>query len=344
MTRNTTAGAWVRAVGDFLQSQGLDLPTLCRAAGLSERTFEGTAASMHTEAMSRIWEEAVRLSGNPAISLLPGSGVRPANLDVVGYAMMASPHLLASLERLVRYTRIVSEAASTGLTEVPEGWAFEFDLYGGSRPVPRQRFEFDLLALLNFFRWICGCELSPRSVAFVDPGPPDPSRHAQAFGCAVSFDAPGYRMVFARDDLLRPLCTSNAVLTEMHDRFAIERLQGLGSDRISLRVRDVIIRKLPEGEPRREDVAGALCMSERTLQRRFQDEGLSFQQLLDRTRKDLAQQYLRQPDVSLAQAAYMLGFSDQSNLHRACKRWFEMSPGQYRARSEADRRSRHARH
>lgn len=85
-------------------------------------------------------------------------------------------------------------------------------------------------------------------------------------------------------------------------------------------------------------------MSERTLQRRFHEEGISFQQLLDGTRKDLAQQYLRQPKLSLAQTAYLLGFSDQSNLHRACKRWFEMSPGQYRARFEADRRGLHATH
>jgi AraC-like DNA-binding protein len=143
---------------------------------------------------------------------------------------------------------------------------------------------------------------------------------------------------------MQPLCTSNAMLAEIHDRFAVERLQSLGSDRISLRARDVIIRKLPDGEPRREDVAGMLFMSERTLQRRFQDEGISFQRLLDETRKDLAQQYLRQPRLSLAQTAYLLGFSDQSNLHRACRRWFEMSPGQYRSRFTADRRALHAAH
>ncbi|MGJ7506318.1 AraC family transcriptional regulator [Variovorax sp. GT1P44] len=344
MSRNTTAGAWVRAVGDFLRAQGIDLHLLCRSAGLPEETLDGAAESMATESMSRVWEEAVRVSANPGISLSPNSAVRPVNLDVVGYAMMASPHLLAGIERMVRYTRIVSEAATTGLAQVPQGYALTFDLYGGDRPVPRQRFEFDLLALLNYFHWISGRRLAPLAVEFAHPAPPDPTQHERAFGCPVRFDAPGCRMLFASEDLLQPLCTSNDMLASMHDRYATERLESLRSDRISLRARDVIIRKLPDGEPRREDVAGILCMSERTLQRRFHDEGISFQQLLDGTRKDLAQQYLRQPNLSLAQTAYLLGFSDQSNLHRACKRWFEMSPGQYRARSEADRRSLHTTH
>ena len=57
---------------------------------------------------------------------------------------------------------------------------------------------------------------------------------------------------------------------------------------------------------------------------------MSFQQLLDDTRSELARQYLADPRRSLAEVADQLGFSDQSNLFRACKRWFGMPPGQYR--------------
>ena len=84
------------------------------------------------------------------------------------------------------------------------------------------------------------------------------------------------------------------------------------------------------GEPRREDVAARLHLTDRTLQRRLQAESVSFQQLLDDTRSELASQYLADPRRSLAEVADQLGFSDQSNLFRACKRWFGMPPGQYR--------------
>ena len=87
---------------------------------------------------------------------------------------------------------------------------------------------------------------------------------------------------------------------------------------------------LPQGEPRRETVAQALYLSERTLQRRLQEEGSSFQKLLDDTRRDLAVQYLCQPDLAPLAIAYLLGFADPSNFYRAFKRWFGVTPGEYR--------------
>jgi AraC-like DNA-binding protein len=72
-------------------------------------------------------------------------------------------------------------------------------------------------------------------------------------------------------------------------------------------------------------------MSERTLQRRLEEEATSFVQLLDDTRRELANQYLGRLHLSLAQAAYLLGFADQRSFFRACRRWFQLSPGQYRS-------------
>jgi len=77
-------------------------------------------------------------------------------------------------------------------------------------------------------------------------------------------------------------------------------------------------------------------MSERTLQRRLEEEATSFIQLLDDTRRELAEQYLARLHLSLAQAAYLLGFADQSRFFRACRRWFELSPGRYRSQLLAD--------
>jgi AraC-like DNA-binding protein len=98
----------------------------------------------------------------------------------------------------------------------------------------------------------------------------------------------------------------------------------------SYRAREAIIRRLPDGEPRRDQVAGDLGMSERTLQRRLEAEATSFIELLDGTRRELADQYLGRLHLTLAQAAYLLGFADQSSFFRVRKCWFALSPGQYR--------------
>jgi AraC-like DNA-binding protein len=108
-----------------------------------------------------------------------------------------------------------------------------------------------------------------------------------------------------------------------------------GDSQVSQRVREEITKGLPRGEPRREDIARALHLSERTLQRRLHDEGSSFQELLEDTRRDLARRYLRQRQLPLAEAAYLLGFAEQSTFQRACRRWFATSPHKYRKQATA---------
>jgi AraC-like DNA-binding protein len=54
--------------------------------------------------------------------------------------------------------------------------------------------------------------------------------------------------------------------------------------------------------------------------------------LLDDTRRELAGQYLGQANLTLLEISYLLGFSDPSNFFRAFRRWFDSTPGEYRAR------------
>jgi len=71
-------------------------------------------------------------------------------------------------------------------------------------------------------------------------------------------------------------------------------------------------------------------MSERTLQRRLDGEGVTFKSLMDVVRMDLADNLLRRADASLDDLAVALGFGDESAIYRACRRWFGMTPGAYR--------------
>jgi len=148
-------------------------------------------------------------------------------------------------------------------------------------------------------------------------------------------------LLFARADATLPLPTTHPELAELHERVASEHLQRLDPAQTCHRVRTVMIRHLPDGEPRRPKIATILGMSERTLHRRLAVEGTSFQRLLDDTRRELARHYLGQREVSLADIAYLLGFTDQSSFFRAARRWFGSSPRDYRIRliSEEPRRS-----
>jgi len=330
--RHSCAAFWVKGVAETLKAGGLDVAPLLDEAGLDAAALSDPDSRFPTERVSLLWQLAVARSGNPAIGLLTSNVVRPASFDVVAYTMMSSPNLLGILKGVARYVGIVSDAASVAITEDREGCRMILELFGGGQPVPRQRFEFDLMTFLSFCRWVTNCDLRPLALELRFPPPADPQPYRDAFKCPLRFNAAVNALLFAGADVIAPLPTAHPLLAEVHERLACEHLQRLDHAQTSSRTRAAIVRCLPRGEPRRTEIASALEMSERTLQRRLEAEGTTFQRLLDDTRRELAQQYLGQTDLSLADACYLLGFRDQSSFFRTSKRWFGTSPRQYRLR------------
>jgi AraC-like DNA-binding protein len=330
MNGRTISAAWAKGIRETFHGAGLDPDALFREAGLDLTELNNHEARFAPEKISLLWEIATERSGNSALGVTVPEASTPISFDAVAYVMMSCRDLLTGLEHLIRYLRIISNAAELTLVKETDGYAFTVELVTGERPLLRQRVEFVIVTVLNFCRRLTGRQLYPLQVDLVHPAPDNLQSYNDAFGCAIHFGAPLHRMLFSDCDLTLPLPTSNPVLAELHDRHAAEYLYRLDDANVTNKTRELIVQRLPDGDPSRAEIAKALCMSERTLQRRLQDESTSYHELLDETRQDLARRYMRQPELTLAQITYLLGFGEQSTFSRACKRWFDLSPGEYR--------------
>jgi AraC-like DNA-binding protein len=100
-------------------------------------------------------------------------------------------------------------------------------------------------------------------------------------------------------------------------------------------VRAAVIRNLAHDRVRLASIAAGLGLSPRTLQRKLHEAGASFQQVLDAARHALAQDYLRQRGLSLADIAFLLGYQEQSAFTHAFREWSGMNPGAWRERALA---------
>ena len=300
--------------------------------GLDFTALDDPDARFTQDSMTRLWQLAVDLSGNQAIGLNMARVVRPASFHVVGYALMSSRTLAEGFERLVRYQRIIAESSDLSFRLEPDGYALILTVHGDHLPPTRHSAEASLACALALCSWLSGRVIQPRRVLVQGPQPKDLSPYKTAFHAPLVFSAPHDALVFERADMEAPLPTANEAMATLHDRFAGEYLARFSESRVTHRARQVLCRVLPQGEPKRETIAQALHLSQRTLQRRLQEEGTSFQTLLDDTRRELAEQYLAQANMTLLEAAYLLGFADPSNFFRAFRRWFDVTPGEYRAR------------
>jgi AraC-like DNA-binding protein len=326
----TSSSAWVKGVAEMFASQGVDVPRLFEAAGLDIGLLEKPDARFSADDITRLWDLAVTWSGRPALGLDRELAARYVNFDVVGYAMLSSPTLRAGLESFARYLSLISDAATFEVQPERRGAWLILGHMGNTLRIPRQRQEYGLLALLMACRWLTRREVRPLAVESIFPEPVDFHPYRMAFECPLRFDQPATRMLLATSDLESPIPSRNASMYALHERVMEDRLASLGNARTSYRVSEEIVRRLHQGEPRREEIAASLALTDRTLQRRLHAEKTSYQQLLDEARRELARKYLADEHYSLGQIADLLGFVDQSNFFRATKRWFGLPPGQYR--------------
>jgi AraC-like DNA-binding protein len=328
----TTSSAWMRGVVKTFEAQGLDAAGLFAEVGLSIKNLDDPDFRWPTEEASQLWTLAAERSGNPDIGLSNPHLPRPDQYGIVGYAMMSSPDLLAGLTRLIRYLCLVSDAVNIALEPAEGGRWLQLELLGGECPIPRQRYDYAILTLLTLCRWMLGRPLRPLAACFTHAVPMSIAAYNEAFNSPLQFDAKFNGVLISDEDLACKLPTAIPELAELHERIAGQALRKFISTDTTHRARQSIARHLQDGSPLRSTIAADLKMSDHTFQRRLAEEGTSFTELVDDTRRELAQHHLADPRTAFAEIAYLLGYADQSTFFRATQRWFGESPGEYRAR------------
>ena len=331
--QRTSSCTWVKGIAEMFASRGVDVPRLFRDAGIEQVRLENPQERFGADEVSQLWELAIASSGDRTLGLDRAIAARHMNFDVVGYAMLSCPDLGAGLQRLAQYMAVISDAATFELT--PNGNGDQWLVLGGTgyaMPVPQQRYAYGVLSLLMLCAWLTRREVRALSIDFKFARPPEIARYQEVFDCPLRFAQPENRMLLAAADLEAALPSRNPSMLALHETVLRERLDALGGARTSYRVSEEIIRRLHRGEPRREEIAASLALADRTLQRRLHEENTSYQHLLDEARRELALKYLAEERYALTEVADLLGFVDQSNFFRACKRWFGEPPGRHRRR------------
>lgn len=314
-----------------MEMEGLNCLELFERLGMSYSALSDPDARFAQDDMTRLWQLAVKVSGNPSISLNMARVVRPSAMNVVGYALMSSRNLQEGISSLVRYQRIIGEGADFSFHPMLDGYELTLAIHGDRLPAGRESAEGALAYFIAFCNWLACRPLKPRLVSFRGAPPPVLEPYRETFKGPLKFNAEHYAVLFDRADMEAPLATANEALAQLHQRFASDYMTRFSDGQVIHQVRQLLCRSLPQGEPRREEIAKALLISERTLQRRLMEEGTSFHQMLDDTRRELACQYLIQPKLSLQEISYLLGFAAPSNFFRAFRRWFGTTPNEYRA-------------
>ncbi len=329
MKPSLTARAFLPVISG-LRALGHDPAPLLAGVGVDPALLEEPDALVPMSAGVGLLALAEQRTGDSCIGLHVAEHAEPRTVDVHFYAMLSSTTLREAFERLSRYQRLINDTSRVELAEAPGGAVLRHSLPGGLA-VPRHAAEFIVAAWVRAGRLATGSDWSPSEVRFAHASPIDASEHARFFRAPVRF-ATGENALVVPDSILRLPCTgADPMLASLVDRHAEERIQSHPpSAAVADRVRLVLLDLFREGDPTAASVAKRLKMSLRTLNRTLAAEGTTYRRLLGQLRHEAAAQHLANPRTSIAEVAFLLGFSELSAFHRAFKRWTGKTPSEFR--------------
>lgn len=315
-------------------SQGVRTKDLVENLGLSP---DGPVDPAQLVASSDYYHFFAELAKrDPDGLLLPlriGAAMRSDDYGAFGLAWKSAPNLLGSYVRSERYGHVLGSAETYCLEKTTDGLFFSLEKVGDGSPGMLLSNEASLSAVDTISKEVSTAPFRPLAVFFKHAPRGDTAVYETHFGCPVNFESGRDALLVSEDSLNAPNKLGDASIARFFDRHLEQQLASrLTDDDLEREVRRAIANVLSEGVPRLSLIASELNLGTRTLQRRLSEQGHSFQGVVDRARKELAQRLLRETDYSLAEIAFLTGFAEQSGFTRAFKRWADQTPRSYRLR------------
>ncbi|WP_223677547.1 AraC-like transcriptional regulator QhpR [Azospirillum agricola] len=330
MQRNILAAA-ASGVADFIAGQGGHPDDVFHRAGVEEKALGQPTLALDLGAYVAMMEVAARDTGNDNFGLLFGRQFQPEMLGLIGRIALAAPTLGSALDHLARLFPFHQQATETRFVRDGEFLRLEYRILDGRIVERRQDAELTMGMFANVVRAGLGPSWMPEEVLFEHPRPEGWRQHEALFDAPAHFGQRTNALVLRDRNLDRRMLDRRMPGGDMARLTALcGTLVGIAGDTgtpaLLDRVKAEVRARLPEGYPYVEDIADALGIARWTLQRRLADEGLSFSDLVERVRRELAGVYIRQRHVPVADIGVLLGYSEVSAFSRAFRRWFGVSP------------------
>jgi AraC-like DNA-binding protein len=307
---------------------------ILQSAGLPQAYLDQPRVLVTTEELFALCRAISEISAPSAIGLLLGNETKTERFSPTGLAALATENFGAAVDRIARYKQLTCPEDILQEKD-DEEWTIQFRWILAEEVEPAALTDCVFAWMLSIARHGTGTRIVPLRVEFEQP-----RAHTKVierfFGCSIVCATSRNAIVFRVSDAQRPFVTRNdELLAMLAPQFEEELKRQSSEEDFADRVRGAIQRKLTGRRPTIDDIAEALHLSSRTLQRRLQDAGSSFQRVLEEARHQLARRYLNNSVLELNEAAYLLGYEDSNSFVRAFRTWEGVPPARWREEQRA---------
>jgi AraC-like DNA-binding protein len=323
-------GSYLQPLLEAAEARGVSARDLAVAANLPPDQLGPLPDSLSATDYVNLLAVGARLADDPHFGLHVGERVKLGTYSVYGLILLSCRDFGQVFQQTMRYEQLAHDLGRSALQL--DGAHAQYQWLSNYPSASRHLVESVFAGIRVFSTWLAGMELPSPRMQFVHAQQSDEAEYVRIFGAVPQFGDSVNAAHFDAQLLGWPVPNADVGLYPVLQQHAEQLLQArTRSDQgIAAQVHAAIIRNLAHDRVRLSSIAEELNLSPRTLQRKLNEAGASFQQVLDQARFALATDYLRQDGLSLVDISFLLGYQEQSAFTHAFKEWAGVNPGAWR--------------
>ncbi|MES2721286.1 MAG: AraC family transcriptional regulator ligand-binding domain-containing protein [Pseudomonadota bacterium] len=326
-------GSWVVALIEVLEATGCARAELMALMQLGEHD-DVAQLRFPVHRIEPLWQLADERIGAQA-GLQVAAHFRPQHWAQLGLGLLSSRNLGEIIERMTVFSRLMTDALFISMTAETPGTLTFRTRFAFPQPLEASRVEAYVGASLALVKMLIPQLTMPLRVDLMRAPPADASPWQAVFGEHLHWGHECVALHIAADDLQAAVPGADATIAAMHQAFLQRQLSELDDQTLVAQVRQALRHHLGKAATNIDNIAARLNTSGRTLQRRLQNAGVPFRDLLQQVRQELAQHYLSNTHLSLGDIAEQLGYRHHSNFTHAFRETNGCTPLQYRQQAQA---------
>jgi AraC-like DNA-binding protein len=320
----------IRTILTGLERIGIDAQAVLANCGSS--VLQPSLGTPPPAQVYALWEAALAVSGESGLGVRLAERARPEDFGLMGGLVSSSFTLGEALLHGMQFLHSSSRSVQVSLYTDGAQACVAVEPICPSQ-LHRETVEFILASGVLGARAMTGTDFLPLEVCFSYDPPSDLSHHQRVFRAPLRFGVARTACYFSSALLHLPVRSGDAALKASLAQKAEQQFaRAAGAPDLPRRAREAITLELGNGDASCGRVAARLGVHPKALVRRLGAQGMSYRDLVEQVRYELAEQQLRRPEARICDVALLLGYSDKSAFNRAFKRWSGCSPLEYRKR------------
>lgn len=297
---------------------------------IERKAFDDQEARIPYWAASQLLDRCAKATRCPHFGLLLGARFDHHCLGFPGQWMANAPDLRSALSGFIELQNGNSRGGSAYFHRSGDFWVFGYGIYEARTVGQEQIYPLITALQVNMVKSLTGGAVKPLEVLLSIDQPVNAGPFRGLLGGEVLFNQYESGVVLPTSALAAPIPGAEPAELERLRKLADAVAPPSGrpwTDKVRHAIRPMLLR----GEPTAASMAEFLGVHVRTLARRLEDEGASFQALLDETRYVMARELLQITELPVGDVADALSYSSHSNFGEAFRRWSGVTPSEWRS-------------